>query len=156
LNINLGFHVKNFNMEKVLKCLLIIVPLIIVAACKKDEPAKVTDPSNRELLVNTWKYYGNFDDADTNGIPDHSVYYPPAECDEEDELTFRSNGTYFVSAGGPLCNDSAYGAWRFGATDTNLIFVEFGINYNMKIVELTSHSLKFLDPSYGVIKLYER
>ena len=133
---------------KYLVGILMIGSLYLQSSCSKDdEPA---GPSKTELIVSSaWKYNTSGVDVNNDGFIDAPA--PQGyimDCDKDNTLTFKNDGTGTLDEGGTKCDPtnpqtSPY-AWSFRNGETYINFpvaLMTGFNGDVKILKLTSTEL---------------
>lgn len=126
--------------------LAFLLLLVISVACKKEKDA---GQSNTDLITSaSWKYENAGLDVNKDGFIDTSV--PPGyvgDCDKDNTLTFKSDGTGTVDEGTTKCDpanpQTSPFTWMF--TGSNVIkfptAVFTGISGDVTILKLTSTEL---------------
>ncbi len=152
---------------KYLVGILIISSLCFQSSCSKDED---TGPSNTELIVSaTWKYNNGGVDVNNDGLIDAPV--PPGyvlDCDKDNTLTFKDDGTGTLDEGATKCDPSnpqtSAFTWSFKNGETYINFsiaIMTGFSGDLKILKLTSTELNLSkevnvgtpNPIYIVVQL---
>jgi len=148
--------------------IILISSICLQCSCSKDDAPP--GPTNTELIVSsTWKYNNSGVDVNNDGFIDAPV---PAgyilDCDKDNTLTFKSDGTGTLDEGANKCdptnpNTSTY-TWSFKNGETYINFpiaLMTGFNGDVKILKLTSTELNLSkevnigtpNPIYIVVEL---
>lgn len=128
--------------------LLLLGLSLVTFSCKKSEVAAQT---NTQLIASSaWKYDNSGLDVNKDGVIETSV---PAgyllQCDLDNQITFKTDGTGFVDEGATKCDladpQTAPFTWSFknGETEINFsspVFSSFG--GDVKIKSLTATKLE--------------
>jgi len=123
------------------------ISLLGLAACSNKDDS---GPTNTELLTSaTWKYKNAGVDVNNDGFIDTGV--PPGyvgDCDKDNLLTFKSDGTGILDEGATKCDpgepQTKPFTWTFKNNETVINFpsaVFSGITGDVKILKLTSTEL---------------
>jgi hypothetical protein len=127
--------------------LILSIPLILLAACKKDKD----DPETRMDLItsSSWKYSQAGIDTDNNGTIDIAApagFLQP--CDTDNLIYFKSDLTGTVDEGATKCEaaspQSTPFVWSFRNNETEMNFpaeLFAGVSGDVKIIELSSTKL---------------
>jgi len=132
---------------KYLVGIIMIGSLFFQSSCSKDEDS---GPSNTELIASAaWKYNNSGADVNNDGFIDAAV--PPGyilDCDKDNTLTFKNDGTGTLDEGANKCDPSSpqtsVFTWTFSNAETFInisIPVMTGFNGSLEILKLTSTEL---------------
>lgn len=132
---------------KYLVGIILISTLYFQSSCSKDED---TGPSNTELIASSaWKYMNSGVDVNNDNFIDAPV--PPGyilDCDKDNTLTFKNDGTGTLDEGANKCDPSnpqtSPFTWSFKSGETYINFsipLMTGLNGDLKILKLTSTEL---------------
>ncbi len=128
----------------------IIFGLLISFGCKKSDSS---GPSKTELITSaSWKYDNAGLDINKDGFIDTAL--PPGyvgDCDKDNTLTFKSDGTGTLDEGASKCDpgnpQTSPFTWSFKNGETTINFptvILTGISGDVTIQKLTSTELDFI------------
>jgi hypothetical protein len=121
---------------------------IIMLSCKKDSSTSAT---KTDLITKAaWKYQDAGADIDKNGTIDLSISSQLQECEKDNTLTLKADGTGTLDEGATKCDpsdpQSSNVSWSFSNNETLLNFTGagiLGISGQFKILSLTETALSF-------------
>ena len=125
-----------------------LAAVTFLGSCKDDEK------SNTELLTdNCWIATSiTVDPPYPTGIPGQTVtdwYAQLDQCDKDDIVCFKGDGTYTSEEGATKCDDSdpqviESGTWTFNQGETVINISESGgDSYEYEVIDLDKNTLKF-------------
>jgi hypothetical protein len=129
-------------------CILTISFSIFLFSCKKDN---TTTATKTDLITKSaWKYQDAGADMDKNGTIDLSISSQLQDCEKDNTLTLRADGTGTLDEGSTKCDpsdpQSSNVNWNFSNNESFLNFTGariLGISGQFKIVSLNETSLSF-------------
>jgi hypothetical protein len=139
------------------KIVVLLVIVLVVYACKKDDPTR-TELLTKGAWTQTAEKYNPsvpFEDTVSNKIVYVADYFDfLSDCAKDDILSFQSNGLYKWETGPTDCNSNGQsvttastvydqGNWVFNSTETQLTLTSSIYNYAAQydISELTDNKL---------------
>jgi hypothetical protein len=117
-------------------------------SCKKDS---TTSATKTDLITKSaWKYQDAGADMDKNGTIDLSISSQLQDCEKDNTLTLRADGTGTLDEGATKCDpsdpQSSNVNWNFSNNETFINFTGtgiLGISGQFKLLSLTETTLSF-------------
>lgn len=134
------------------KAVLVILTGAIMAGCQKDDNNNNSGATKTQLLTTgNWKLTSDYIDpavdVDGDGVADHEVLSFYDDCDKDDFIKFKSDGTVTFDEGPLKCNpsdpQSENSTWKFANNETQLVVGDASSGETVTLVELSATVLKF-------------
>ena len=121
---------------------------LFLFSCKKDS---TTSATKTDLITKAaWKFQDAGADMDKNGTIDLSISSQLQDCEKDNTLTLRADGTGILDEGATKCDpsdpQSSNVTWSFSNNESLLNFTGagiLGISGQFKILSLTETALSF-------------
>ncbi|RYY14646.1 MAG: hypothetical protein EOO04_29900 [Chitinophagaceae bacterium] len=151
-------------MKRMLQFPVMAVFLVtsLFVSCKKDDDGPKSN--TEKLALAPWKYDKVMVDQDNNGTGDVPGDTQVEDCDKDNLITFKANGTGNIDAGADKCDpqdpqQTAF-TWTFKNNETIINFptaIVEGVDGDVKLISLTESSMvvsKSIDfPPFGSISI---
>jgi hypothetical protein len=128
---------------------LVLISLMIVLSCKKDEstPAKVLSTKEKETLLltaNSWKISSHVENDAAVAIKD---------CEKDDILTFSSDGIFTHNVGTFICGDETNlsGTWMLSEDGKFITYANTEVDLKISESKLELFLFNFRDDLYTTL-----
>lgn len=128
---------------------LLVITVVVIAGCKKNDNSA---PSKTQLLTTgswtrTSDYIDPAVDVNGDGVDDHEIFNFYDDCDKDDMLIFKSDGTVTFDAGPLKCDptdpQTQSTTWKFLTNESQLMIGTGSSQETVDLVELSATALKY-------------